>query len=177
MDKSGIKLRELKETDVDGMLEWMHNEEIQKSFRKPMLSYTKEKALNFIRNAGYELVEGGNLHFAIANEADEYLGTISLKELDLESRSAEYAIVLRKSMHGKGYAKEATLKLLEKGFEEYGLERIYLNVLSDNVKAQELYKRCGFVYEGESRKSVLINGEFRSLKWYSILKEEYKEQS
>lgn len=176
MDKSEIKLRELKDSDADGMLEWMHNEEIQKNFRKPMLSYTRERVMDFIQSAKYDIVEGASIHFAITNTEDEYLGTVSLKELDLESCSAEYAIVLRKSMQGKGYAKAATLQLLAKGFREYELERIYLNVLSDNVKAQELYKRCGFMYEGESRKAVRINGRLRSLKWYSILKEEYEER-
>lgn len=175
MVREGIRLRELNESDVEGMLEWMHDEEIQKSFRKPMLSYTKELTLNFIRNAKYELVEGGNIHFAIVNEEDEYLGTVSLKALDLISRSAEYAIVLRKKAQKKGYAKEATFQILAKGFREYKLERIYLNVLSDNMVAQELYKRCGFVYEGEARKSVQINGKYYSLKWYSILREEYEE--
>lgn len=176
MDKLEIKLRKLKDSDADGMLEWMHNEEIQKNFRKPMLSYTREMVMNFIQSASYDIKEGTSIHFAITNTEDEYLGTISLKELDLESLNAEYAIVLRKDAQGKGYAKEATLQLLEKGFDEYGLERVYLNVLSDNIKAQELYKRCGFVYEGEFRKSVLINGKLRSLKWYSILKEEFGER-
>lgn len=176
MDKSEIKLRKLRDSDIDGMLEWMHDEEIQKSFRKPMLSYTREMVMDFIQGATYDVVQGVNIHFAIANKKDEYLGTISLKELDLESLSAEYAIVLRKKAQGKGFAKDATLQLLERGFKEYGLQRIYLNVLSDNVKAQKLYKRCGFIYEGESRKSVLINGKLCSLKWYSILEEEYREQ-
>ena len=176
MSKEKIKLRELRETDVDGMLEWMHDKEVQKGFRKPMLSYTRERALDFIRSARYELVEGANLHFAIVNEDDEYMGTISLKNFDLEVFSAEYAIVLRKKAQGMGYAKEATLKLLEKGFQDYNLERIYLNVLAENGKAQRLYERCGFVYEGEFRKCIRINDEYRSLKWYSVIKEEYKEK-
>lgn len=169
-----IRLRKLKEKDVEGMLEWMHNKEIQKSFRKPMLLYTREMALEFIRKARYELIDGGSIHFAIVDDLDEYLGTISLKEIDMQSYNAEYAIVLRESMQGKGYAKNATKKLLKKGFHEYGLQRIYLNVLSDNVKAQKFYEKCGFLYEGEARKSVVINKEFCSIKWYSILREEYE---
>ena len=175
MNKAEIRLRELKEQDVEGMLEWMHDEEIQKGFRKPMLTYTKKMAMEFIKKSKYEIKEGESIHFAITNSKDEYLGTISLKNLDLVSYSAEYAVVIRKGVQGKGYAKEATLKLLEKGFIDYGLERIYLNVLSENEKANELYKRCGFVYEGEARKAVAINGIFHSLKWYSMLKEEYIE--
>jgi len=46
-------------------------------------------------------------------------------------------------------------------------------VLAENKKAIHLYEKCGFVYEGEFRKHLFLKGKFRTLKWYSILREEY----
>jgi len=167
-------LRKLQKKDAEGMLEWMHDEEIQQNFRTDMLSRDYADALSFIENAVEKPEEGKNIHYAIVDEKDEYLGTISLKNVDLTAGKAEYAICLRRKAQGKGIAREATQELLRKAFEEFGLERVYLNVLADNEKAIHLYEKCGFCYEGEFRRHLFLNGEYRNLKWYGILKEEYE---
>lgn len=172
-----MMLRKLKEKDADHMLEWMHDPEYQPWFRIDMTNKKKEDVLAFINTSESEIADGHNIHYAITDDSDEYLGTISLKNIDLLSLNAEYAISLRKKAQGHGIATEATKILLNKAFGELGLKRIYLNVLSENAKAIRLYEKCGFIYEGEFRKHLFLNGEFKSLKWYSILKEEYLTQS
>lgn len=166
-------LRELQEKDVCGMLEWMHDPEIQKNFRINMAQKTQDDALAFIREAQTVPKEGESVHFAITNEQGEYLGTISLKNIDLTAQNAEYAICLRRDAQGKGIGAIATKELLYIAFEKYKLERVYLNVLSENINAIRLYEKCGFSYEGEFRKHVFLRGEYKTLKWYSILREEY----
>lgn len=167
-------LRELKEKDIDGMLEWMHDPEIQKYFHVTMTERTREDVQQFIKSAVANPIEGKDIHYAIADDDDEYLGTISLKHVDLISLNAEYAISLRKCAQGKGIAAWATKEILKIAFEEFLLHRIYLNVLSDNQKAIRLYEKCGFVFEGTFRNHLLLGGEFKSLKWYSMLKGEYE---
>lgn len=46
-------------------------------------------------------------------------------------------------------------------------------VLLDNKRAIYLYEKCGFTYEGEFRNHLFLRGEFKMLKWYGILREEY----
>lgn len=169
-----MHLRELKEKDAEGMLEWMHDPDIQKNFRFTINNKTREDALEFIRNAVSEPINGKSIHYAIVDEDDEYLGTISLKDVDLTVRSAEYAISMRKKAQGKGYAYKATKEILRIAFEEFGFERVYLNVLSENERAIRLYEKCGFIYEGEFRNHLFLNGRYKSLKWYGMLKQEFK---
>lgn len=169
-----MRLRRLEEKDIEGMLEWMYDTEIQKSFRFSVEKKRKEDVLNFIREAETEPIEGKSIHLAIVDESDEYLGTVSLKNIDLESLNAEFAISLRRNAQGKGVGSEATKELLYLAFNKFGLERIYLNVLSENKKAIHLYEKCGFVYEGEFRKHLFLRGGYRSLKWYSILREDFE---
>lgn len=166
-------LRRLQEKDANGMLEWMHDPEIQKCFQAPMGDRTIEDVRNFIQSSSIAWEDGKSIHYAIADEMDEYMGTISLKELDMHAGKAEYAISLRKSAQGKGIATQATMELLRLAFEEYDLKRVYLNVLADNEKAIRLYEKCGFQYEGEFRRHLLLGNEYRNLKWYAMLEEEY----
>lgn len=168
-----IILRKLQEKDSEGMLEWMHDPEIQRNFQKNMLEKSKADVLRFISEAVYYPVEGKSIHYAIADEKDEYQGTISLKNVDLISRNAEYAISLRRCAQGKGIGKEATQKLLEMAFQKFELKRIYLNVLAENIRAIRLYEKCGFVFEGEFRKHIFVAGKYQNLRWYSILDEEF----
>lgn len=169
-----IKLRKLETKDAEGMLEWMHDPQIQKQFRVSMAEKTRINAMDFIRNAHTQPVNGGAVHYAIADETDTYLGTISLKDINLTDRHAEYAVSLRRCAQGRGVGYEATLKLLQMAFEQFGLERIYLNVLSENISAIHLYEKCGFSLEGEFRNHLFIRGKYRTLKWYGILKEDYE---
>ena len=172
-----IRLRELQEKDAALMLEWMHDPEVQKGFKKNMLDASLEDALIFCVNSKVPetISQGDDLHFAIVDEDDEYLGTISLKSIDLENKTAEYAITTRKKAHGKGIAYMATGLVLKKAFREYGLHRVYLNVFSNNEAAIRLYERCGFSCEGEFRDHLNIGGVYMNWKWYGILESEYSE--
>ena len=166
-------LRRLQEKDAEGMLEWMHDPEIQRNFRTDMAHKKYEEVVAFIRDAKFQVIDGQSVHYAVADETDEYIGTISLKNIDLTAKKAEYAICLRKKAHGRGIALAATRELLEIAFRQFGLARVYLNVLSDNEKAIHLYEKCGFHCEGEFRNHLFLQGKYHNLKWYGILKEEY----
>lgn len=168
-----IRLRRLEEKDAAGMFEWMQDPEVQKGFQFNAAEKDMESAIDFIRHADIQAIDGQDMHYAIADENDEYQGTISLKSVDLTSRKAEYAISLRKGAWGKGIAMQATCEILRLAFEQFGLERIYLNVLAENERAIHMYEKAGFVYEGALRKHLFLRGEYKTLKWYSMLREEY----
>ena len=171
--KPTIRLRKLENKDIQYMQEWMIDSEIMKWFRLPPNSMEENNIKEFIKKAKTGIGEGGDIHYAIINPEDEYLGTISLKNIDINVRKAEYAIVLRRKAMGKGIGEEATRLILKKAFMDEGLNRIYLNVLSENLNAIKMYKKCGFIFEGEFRNHILIKGKLKSLKWYAVLKEDY----
>lgn len=175
-----ISLRELKTEDAPFMLEWMNDIDIQQAFKKNMLGMTLKKAIEFCKNSRIpDIIQTGqSLHFAIVDDIDdEYLGTISLKNIDLENGNAEYAISTRRKIHGKGIAKNATEQLLEKAFIDYGLHRVYLNVMADNLAAIHLYEKCGFKLEGELREHLRRGNEFVGWKWYGILNSEFAKKN
>lgn len=168
-----IVLRPLKLKDVNGMLEWICDEETQQWFQTPMEKKTEKDIINFIKAANIEPEDGKSIHLAVVDEKDEYLGTVSLKNYSERDQNAEFAISLRSYVRGKGIGREATKKLLQLAFDKWKMKRVYLNVLSDNAQAIRLYERCGFVYEGEFLQHLYIHGKYQNLRWYRMIKEEY----
>ena len=94
-----MKLRSLELKDAELMLEWMKDKELNQYFRFESEKITLDSVKDFI--ASSNLCER-NKHFAIVDDKDVYLGTISLKNIDMNNFNAEYAIALRKVSIGKG---------------------------------------------------------------------------
>lgn len=166
-----MTLRPLMEKDAQGMLSWMHDDTINSIFATDFKSFTEEKVIAFIRSS---CDDKNNIHYACVNDNDEYLGTVSLKNIDTKAKNAEYAISFCKSAQGTGAAFFATKEILKIAFEQLNLERIYLNVITENGRANSFYRKFGFIYEGTFKKHILVNGKLQDLNWYRMLKEEYK---
>lgn len=160
-----MKLRRLESSDVVPMLEWMTADDVEKFFRFDKSKITIDTCKEFIKNSFSEK----NRHYAIADDDNRYLGTISLKNINVKDSNAELAIALANNARGLGYGTLAVNELLKIAFDEIGLHKVYLNVLSDNAPAIHLYEKSGFVFEGELIDHVRINGKYQSLKLYGII--------
>ena len=119
------------------------------------------------------LKKNNNLCYIILDEKDDFIGIVEFFNLSWKNRRAELSIIIKSSFRGKGYGYEAVKKMLDIGFTEVGLNRIWLRVLENNHRAIELYKRIGFIQEGINREESLRKGQFISQIQMSILKSEW----
>jgi RimJ/RimL family protein N-acetyltransferase len=165
-----MNLRPLQEKDSTLIMEWMKDPKVNKYFRFDPDKISIDSIKLFIQNSVHD---EDNIHLAIINNTDEYLGTVSLKNIDNEAKTGEYAIALRSCCQGIGAGKFATERILSLAFRELMLDRVYLNVLSDNQNAIEFYHRLGFIFEGEFYNHISIRGSLKSLKWYRMMRCEY----
>lgn len=134
-----MKLRKLELKDAPLMLEWMHDKSVVEDLRTNFLKKTMEDCENFIRGSWDDKK---NWNMAIVDESDTYMGTISLK--NIQNRSAEFGITIRKAAMGKGYAIQAMREVLRIGFEEMKLEKIFWCVSPNNKRAVRFYDKNGF---------------------------------
>ncbi len=160
-----MRLRKILEKDADGMLAWMHSPLSAKVFAKDFNHYTKVDVLNFIQHAAQNNTE---LHYACVDENDNYLGTVSLKNIDKTNKHAEFAISFLEKSHGTGASTFATIELLRKAFFELDLNKVYLNVLSCNQRAISFYEKIGFQKEGIFKNHIKKNETYCDLVWYAI---------
>ena len=126
--------------DAQLMLEWMHDGNVVNGvFENDFSCKTLEDCKRFIRTARQTRE---NIHLAIADENDEYMGTVSLKYI--HDGSAEFAIVVRSVAMGKGFAKYAMAEIIRLGMEELGLRKIYWYVKPSNERALHFYDKNGY---------------------------------
>ncbi len=80
--------------------------------------------------------------------SNKHIGNIKIDPIDLELNSGEYGILMGDTINwGKGYAKEASLRIVKYCFEELKLAKITLGVIQDNSNAVKLYEKIGFTID------------------------------
>jgi diamine N-acetyltransferase len=168
MAEHSYSLRPLMEKDAQRMVEMMHDSVTTRYLQIGGPGYTEDTALGFIRSC---TDESKHLHRAVVDENDVYQGSISLKNMDREKLEAEYAISMHPQAQGKGAAKAATAGILELA-AQLGLNRVYLNVLAENERANRFYQKVGFRYTHSTE--MAFRGEQKTLHWYEWTVEESK---
>lgn len=136
-----MKLRELQMKDASGMLKWMHNTTIVCDLQTDFASKTITDCESFIKNTK---TDKNNLHMAVTNEEDNYVGTVSLKNINKRYKSAEFAIVMTEEAIGKGYSSFAMKKILYIGLHNMNLSYIYWYVSKNNKRAIKFYDKNGY---------------------------------
>lgn len=166
-------IRELRRNDKDLMLEWLMNEKIRENFRFNYSKISMSSVEDFIRNS----ISEENKHYAIVNENDEYMGTVSLKKINFVPDTAEIAIVLRENAMGKGYGKTAIQDVLKIAFNELNLNKVYLNVFRNNKRAIKLYEKIGFNLENNFQDFQVSEDIGLDIVYYSITAAKYNIKS
>ena len=134
-----MKIRKLELKDAPLMLEWMHDESVVRDLKTNFTVKTLDDCVSFINGAQNDPL---NTHFAIVDDADEYMGTVSLKHI--ESGVAEFGITIRKCAMGKGLSRYGMEKILDYGFTQLGLRQIYWCVAPENARAVRFYDKNGY---------------------------------
>lgn len=105
---------------------------------------------------------------------DRRIGNMTLRNVDRENGSAEVAIVLTdKASQGRGLGTDALNCLVDFGFGELRLERIYLHVFDYNARAQRSYEKAGFQTDAILRRSRFHHGDHHDVHLMSILRDDW----
>lgn len=165
-----IKIRKFERADIPKKVEWVNNPE-NNQFLHYDIPICVEKTEKW-----FDSHLGENTRYDAVIEVDGVpVGTIGLLEIDRKNSKAEYYIAMGETCYnGKGIAKEASKSILEYGFQILGLNRIYLFTEVENVAAQKLFERVGFVKEGVLRQDIISHGEYVDRIAYGFLREDWE---
>jgi RimJ/RimL family protein N-acetyltransferase len=164
---SPVRLTPLEEADLPVLFEWINNRELVllSSAYKPVSAAEHRRWFDEIRERRDAYI------FAIRTQDDSRpIGTCQLHNVSRTHRSAELQIRIGDSgARGRGFGTEAVRLLVQFGFRELELHRIYLHVFATNTTAQRTYEKVGFVREGLLRDAAFVDGKYVDTVIMSIL--------
>jgi len=140
------------------------------------------KLENAPHNSKYIIVWNNNKHEQVIDDPNSLhlliednnnkLGYMILVGLNDINNSLEFKrIVIDKK--GQGVGRKAIQLLKDKIFNNYPINRIWLDVKEYNTRAKKLYESEGFVVEGLKRECYKYEDKYESLYLMSILRSEY----
>ncbi|WP_379134901.1 GNAT family N-acetyltransferase [Paenibacillus sp. sgz500958] len=91
-----------------------------------------------------------------------------------EPREGEIGYCFNQQYWRQGYGNEAARTLLEFGFCELGLHRIYATCRPDNIGSAKVMQSIGMTYEGHLREHKWHKGRWNDSYLYAILEQDYK---
>ena len=164
-----IRLRLLEREDLIRIANWRNLPEATEQFFSPWpITYSEQ-------GRWYEqYLAGTDRMFIIEPLANlKAVGMLALVNIDRQHQRAELGrVMIDPDYCGQGYARDAVKTLIRFAFGELNLQRLYIETLSENVKAIHLYDMCGFRLEGKLRQHVWKRGLFRDVTVRGVLKGE-----
>ena len=82
------------------------------------------------------------VYTVIDRASDKFVGTVEFK--DIHDGVSEIGICITPSFQDKHYGTEILRRVIEYGFNDFGLNEIILKVFSHNARAIHCYKNVGF---------------------------------
>lgn len=156
-----LTLRPLSVADAPALVEARSDPEAMRYWDWPP-QRTVSEIEDIIREHAADIAAGTVLWWAVALSPDgPAVGECDLSEFDSHHRRAELGFLFRRSVWGKGYAREAAEAVIAYAFGPLGLERLWARVHAGNEASCRLLTRLGFAYEGTLRAHVLRDGARR----------------
>ncbi|MES2677057.1 MAG: UDP-4-amino-4,6-dideoxy-N-acetyl-beta-L-altrosamine N-acetyltransferase [Pseudomonadota bacterium] len=164
-----LDFRTAPENILQEVRNWRNDLEVAKYFVIDEIS--QEVHNNWLNT---KIKNGSDQAFLIMNN-DVAEGCVYLRNIDAKNQTAEFGIFLRPSApQNQRLGSKAFYQILDYGFEELKLEKIYLQVFDFNDKALSLYKKFYFQIEGKLRKHVVKSGNRVDINFMGLLKEDWK---
>ncbi len=134
---------------------WMNDKEVIR-YLESGGDYTLDKLRSFLQDVEKKEILFWAIHL---KDSDKHIGNIKVDPLSLKNGLGEYGIMMGdREEWGKGYAREASGRIVRFCFDEIGLRKITLGVVENNEQAVKLYKNMGFEIEGVYRKHGFYEG-------------------
>ena len=168
----------VEKSDIRQLMNWRNNPEFRKHFREYReLSMSDQKKW-------YEekvLRDCSTMMFSIRRLKDnKLLGCCGFVYISPIYRHADLSLYIGwKDVYidNKGYAEEASTLLLDYGFRELCLNKLWTEIYVFDKKKKKLYDKLGFKVDGILRENYFYNGKFWNSYILSILASEWYSRS
>lgn len=144
-----VKLRALEPEDIDVLYLWENDTNIWR-VSNTVAPFSRYTLRQFIENQKCDIYETRQLRLIIeAKATGKPIGSIDLFDIDPYNHRAGVGIMIYDGENeGQGYASSALSALIKYCFGVLNLNQLYCNILSDNERSLNLFKRKNFTVVG-----------------------------
>jgi len=170
-----VRLRAMEKEDLPRFVAWFNDPEVRRNLLiyQPLSMGQEEKWYQDMLNRpideqplSIEVKEG---------EGWVTIGNAGFLNINLHDRSAELGISLGDKRHwDRGFGTETIRLLVDHGFSQINLNRIFLHVFETNLRGIRCYEKVSFRHEGRLREARYLDGRYIDILVMSILKSEWK---
>jgi [ribosomal protein S5]-alanine N-acetyltransferase len=168
-----LALRELRDGDAAAVATGAGDKRVAKYLIQVPTPYPVSLAKRWViaRREWWALGRGVTLAVTRRDE-DKLLGTVSLRRY-ARDRRAELGYWLAVPAWGDGIATEAVRAIVDFGFRELVLARIYAQVIEGNGGSIRVLEKLGMVHEGIKRQHVRKGHRLCDVVLYGLLRSEW----
>lgn len=137
-------------------------------------AYTRERSLAWIEGSirmGGPQPDAWYLVAVDERETGTFVGDLALHTID-GGRTIEVGYSLDPDRWGRGFATEAVTAVVDWVFDELGVTRVVGMLHPDNRRSAMVLERCGFRFEGHTRRSYWLDGRVMDDLIYGMLPED-----
>ena len=179
LETERLKLRRFTADDVDDLVELDSDPDVMRFINggRPTPREEIEKDVLPAFLAYYERDEGYGFWAAVEKSAGRFVGWFHLRPgEDSPPGEVELGYRLRTPAWGRGYATEGSRALIDKGFAELGVERVFATTMTVNVASRRVMEKAGLklVRTFHQPWSDYIEGQEQGDVEYALLRSEWR---
>ncbi|WP_341963492.1 GNAT family N-acetyltransferase (plasmid) [Planococcus maritimus] len=174
LETERIYLREFIESDWEGVYRYASQEQVSK--HQTWEPNSVEESKEFVKQvlADSQNMPRTRFTFAIVLKKDKRMigsGEISIRSFN--NKTGEISYILNPDYWKKGIATEVAKIVIEFGFRELNLHRIFATCAPNNIGSQKVLEKSGMFFEGRMRENLLLKEGWRDSILYSALAYEW----
>jgi RimJ/RimL family protein N-acetyltransferase len=172
-----VRLRPCELEDAPVLKRWIDDPEIARLLGGAPYQWSLAAELELVSSwSANDWEHGLNLAIEAMSDADpELIGTVTLRNLNAESRRGEIGILIgERAYWNRGYGTATVRTICRYGFEDLDLHRIGLTVAAHNPRAQRAYEKVGFVVEGRLREDRYVGGRYHDTLVMGLLRTDFE---
>ncbi|OZI10939.1 GNAT family N-acetyltransferase [Bacillaceae bacterium SAS-127] len=138
---------------------------------------TEKESKTFVEQAMVDSKENPRSRYVFAiieNENGKLIGAAEINIRDFQNKNGELGYILNPDYWRMGFATEAAKLLIEFGFKQLNLHRVYATCDPKNIGSSKVLEKIRMTKEGRLRENLLIKDGWRDSLLFSILEQEWK---
>lgn len=148
--------------------------EVRHNMHMPTLDTKEKQDVWWVRFAEWRHTAKAIQWCMFAKEDGEYIGLMTIKEIDLLHSRGELGYSIMKNHWMKGFGREGASTVLDYGFKEVNFHTIFAQIATDNLGSQKIVKSLGMEQEGHFKESHLYDGKFYDTLQFSKVNPSHK---